>query len=111
MTGLNKHFGTDLGLDAATSAAVLAFMTANSADQHLKEAAFKIDQSVPKDVTPLRITETPYWTHKHHDVAAADWASPLVKSKSNCAACHSDAEQGTFEDAAMQIPRSARAKP
>ena len=106
-----QHFGTDLGLDAATSAAVLAFMTANSADQHQTEAAFKIEQSIPPGATPLRITETPYWLRKHDEIVAADWASPLVKSKSNCAACHSDADQGTFEDAAMQIPKRPASQP
>ncbi|OHC80579.1 MAG: hypothetical protein A3H24_10290 [Rhodoferax sp. RIFCSPLOWO2_12_FULL_60_11] len=111
MAEQSQHFGTDLGLDASTSAAVLAFMTANAADQHNTEAAFKIEQSIPRDATPLRITETPYWLHKHQEIAAADWASALVKSKSNCAACHSDADKGTFEDAAMQIPGPALTKP
>jgi len=27
-----------------------------------------------------------------------------VRSKANCAACHLDAERGTFEDAAMRMP-------
>lgn len=111
MAEQDQHFGTDLGLDAPTSAAVLAFMTANSADQHQIEAAFKIEQSIPPGATPLRITETPYWIRKHDEIGAADWASPLVKSKSNCAACHSDAEQGTFEDAAMQIPKRPASQP
>jgi hypothetical protein len=30
---------------------------------------------------------------------------PLVKSKSNCAACHLDAEAGTYQDSAIRIPR------
>jgi len=104
MAEQDKHFDSDLGLDAATSTAVLKFMGDNAADKHLTEAAFKIEQSVPKDSTPLRITDTPYWVNKHREIAAADWANPLVKSKSNCAACHSDADEGTFEDGAMQIP-------
>jgi hypothetical protein len=41
-------------------------------------------------------------------MAASDWQSPLVKSKANCAACHLDAEAGTFEDAAMHIPTAGR---
>ena len=104
MAEQDKHFGTDLGLEAATSGAVLKFMVDNSADQHLTEAAFKIEQSVPKNSTPMRITETPYWVKKHREIAASDWANPLVKSKSNCAACHTDADDGSFEDGAMQVP-------
>lgn len=99
-----QHFGADLALDAPTTAALLAFMSENSADQRQTEAAYKIAQSLKPEVAPLRITETPYWIEKHRGIAAADWQSPQVKSKSNCAACHSDAEAGTFLDAAMRIP-------
>lgn len=104
MAGQDQHFGTDLGLDAATVEAVLKFMTDNSADQQLTEAGFKIAQSLPKDAAPQRITDTPYWVKKHKEITAADWARPLVKNKNNCAACHSDADQGSFEDGAMHIP-------
>jgi cytochrome b len=99
------HFGTDLALDAPTSAAVLSFMVANAAENSTTEAAFKINRSIKPESTPLRITETPYWVDKHSEIAAADWSLPLVKSKINCAACHLDADAGMFEDAAMRIPR------
>jgi hypothetical protein len=101
-----QHFGADLGLDAPTREALLAFMTANSADQQQTEPAFKIGQSLRADATPLRITETPYWVKKHSDISAAEWKQPAVKSKTNCAACHLDAEAGTFEDAAMRLPQA-----
>ena len=106
MSGQADHFGTDLGLDASTTQAVLKFLQDNAADQHLTEAGLKIDQSVPRKATPLRITDTAYWIRKHREIAAADWANPLVQNKANCAACHSDADAGTFEDGAMQIPPS-----
>jgi hypothetical protein len=35
----------------------------------------------------MRVTETPYWLHKHSEIAAADWKLPMVKDKINCAAC------------------------
>lgn len=108
MAEQNQHFGSDLALDHATTATVLGFMVDNSADQHLLEAGFKIDQSVPKSAAPQRITETPYWVKKHRDIAASDWANPMVKSKSNCAACHADADLGTYEDGAMQIPAAPK---
>ena len=109
MAEQDKHFGTDLGFDAATTGAILKFMVDNAAEKHVIEAAFKIEQSIPKDVTPLRVTEAPYWINKHREIAAADWANPLVKSKNNCAACHTDADDGTFEDAAMHIPPRPKA--
>jgi cytochrome b len=113
MAEQDKHFGTDLALDAPTTSAVLAFLVANAADSQATEAAYKIGKSIPPDTTPLRITETPYWIRKHRDISAADWANPLVKSKTNCSACHSDADAGTFEDGAMQVPKrpTPNAKP
>jgi len=104
MAEQDKHFGSDLGLDDATVKSVLAFLVDNAADKHQTEAAFKIDSSLAPEASPQRITETPYWIKKHREIGAADWANPLVKSKNNCAACHVDADAGTFEDAAMHIP-------
>jgi cytochrome b len=105
MAEQDKHFGTDLALDAPTTQAVLAFLVANAAEGQATEAAYKIGKSIPADAAPQRITETSYWIRKHRDISAADWANPLVKSKANCAACHSDADAGTFEDGAMQLPK------
>ncbi len=105
MAEQDKHFGTDLGLDEATNAAILAFLVNNAAEKSSREAAFKINRSIKAGVTPLRITETPYWIAKHREIADSVWRSARVKSKANCAACHLDAEAGTFEDAAMKLPR------
>jgi cytochrome b len=104
MSGQRQHFGADLALDAATSAALLAFMSRNSAERHQTEPATKIDLSLKIEAVPTRITETPYWVRKHRAITDTDWQSPAVKSRSNCAACHLDAEAGTFEDAAMRLP-------
>ena len=105
MAEQGKHFGTDLALDDATSKELLAFLVNNSAETSTREAALKINRSIKPGNTPLRITETPYWVRKHEDITESDWRSAKVKNKLNCAACHLDAEAGTFEDAAMQIPR------
>ena len=114
MAGQQTHFGADLGFDAPTSAALLAFMTANSADLQRTEPAFKISQSLQPEAAPLRITETPYWVRKHREITDAQWKQPLIKSQANCAACHLDAEAGTFEDGAMRLPSghaAPKAKP
>jgi cytochrome b len=111
MAEQDKHFGSDLGLSDATVKSVLAFLVDNAADKHQTEAAFKIDSSLAPEASPQRITETPYWIKKHREIAASDWANPLVKSKNNCTACHVDADAGTFEDAAMQIPAQPSSTP
>ncbi len=101
------HFGADLGLDAATSASLLSYVAENAAEKHATEAAFKIDASIAADVTPLRITQTPYWIKKHREITTVDWDLPWIKSKAHCEACHHDAQAANFEDAAMEIPRTA----
>ena len=101
----NDHFGDTLGLDATTVAEILKFLQDNSAETGMTEAAHKINRSIPRDATPLRITETGYWIKKHLDVEDRVWRNPKVGSKANCGACHLDAEQGTFEDAAMRLPK------
>jgi cytochrome b len=104
LAGQTQHFGSDLALDASTSAALLAYATANSADSTQTEASYKITRSLKPQDTPLRISETPYWVKKHRNITPAQWQSAAIKSKANCAACHLDADAGTFLDAAMHIP-------
>jgi hypothetical protein len=100
----DTHFGESLGLDAATTSEILAFLNKNSADTELTEPAYKIKQSIPPNMTPVRVTETGYWIDKHRDIADSVWRHPKVGSQANCSACHLDAEKGTFEDAAMRLP-------
>jgi cytochrome b len=105
MSEQDRHFGTDLALAPGVAGTVLAFLTKNAAEFSSTEAAFKINRSVPAGRTPLRITETPYWIAKHASIGDDVWVRPAVKRKANCAACHADADAGTFEDSAMRLPR------
>jgi hypothetical protein len=105
MAEQNQHFGSDLALDDPTRQSLLAFMESSSAERSKTEAAFKINRSLKNGATPLRITETPYWVKKHKEITKTVWQFSQVKSKANCAACHQDAELGTFEDAAIRIPK------
>jgi len=100
----NEHFDDDLDLDEETVTELLAYATANSADQEQIEPAWRMNSSIASNDTPLRITDVRYWKRKHEEIAADVWKRSSVKSKANCAACHLDAEQGTFEDADMRIP-------
>lgn len=102
----DKHFGEALGLDEPATQEILAFLTKYSADTRMTETAYKIGKSIPSNVAPLRITESDYWKKKHDEIPDKIWRSKKVGAKSNCGACHRDAESGTFEDAAMRIPQT-----
>lgn len=105
-----SHFEEDLYLEQDTVKKIEVFLIENAAEQGLTEAAWKIDRSIPKKETLLRITETDYWIKKHQDISDAVWEHPKVNGKVNCAGCHMDAEAGTFEDAAMHLPDNVERK-
>ena len=94
MAGLDKHFGTDASLDPQTAATITAFLEQNAGRERSSSA-----QPV------LRISETRWFVHEHDDVSGPTWKSPKVKSPSNCAACHSNAERGDFSEHSVHIPK------
>ncbi len=104
LAGLDNHFGEDASLDAKTTAEIEAYLLANSAEHWDTEAANRFVHVNPRE--PLRITATPYWKRKHAEIPAETFARESVLGKSNCAACHSDARSGRFDDAAIRIPEA-----
>jgi hypothetical protein len=95
MAGLDKHFGTDASIDARTSTEIAAFLESNAAEGKKRGS----------DSGGLRITETPWFMRKHHEVAASTWKNPKVQTPANCSACHAGAERGDFDEHAVRIPR------
>ena len=55
-------------------------------------------RGVDPATAPLRITELPRWVREHREVSQREWNSAKVKSKANCAACHTGAKQGYFDE-------------
>ncbi len=103
----DRHFGADLGLDAATLATLQSYAAANSAELQQSEPAYRIGTSVDPKTTPLRISETPYWVRKHREIDATVWKLPWIKSRANCGACHRDADSGLYEDGLVVVPYTA----
>jgi len=95
MATLNKHFGTDASLDAASSRAVLDYLT--------QQAGSKPSTATSE---PPRITHTDWFKREHRKVAEALWRNPAVKSPSNCGACHARADSGSYRSREIQVPRS-----
>lgn len=95
MGGLDKHFGTDASLDAATTAEILAFLEKNASRRKPEPAAKPV----------LRITETRWFINEHDEVPARTWKDPRVKSAANCAACHTQAESGSFSERQLRVPK------
>lgn len=100
MGGLDRHFGSDASLDAAAVKQLDAWLRAYAGTY--KRGA----EEPPQD----RITRSAWFERKHRKVEPAVWQLPSVKSAANCAACHTGAEQGRYDDDALRLPDGLTAR-
>lgn len=91
MSNLNHHFGTDASLGSAEVKQISAWLAQSAGTR----------EAPPED----RITRSAWFVRKHDEVPAATWKRASIKSASNCAACHTRADQGDFNEHAVRIPR------
>jgi len=97
MNGLEDHFGSDASLDVETATEISNFLQRNASRKKRKSS---------NGIEPaLRISDTRWFQSEHDDVAARTWKSPKVKSPSNCAACHTKADNGSFRERDIKIPK------
>lgn len=94
MTGLDRHYGTDASLDAATVQQLSDWLQAHAGTYR------RVAEAPPQD----RITRSAWFERKHRHVDAAVWQLPSVKSAAHCAACHSGAAEGQFGERALRMP-------
>ena len=95
MSGLDKHFGSDASIDAATAQEIAAFLEKN-ADQRRQQSGGK---------PILRISEMRWFKSEHDEVSPRTWKNPKIKSPANCGACHTQADMGDFSERNIRIPR------
>ena len=95
MAGLDRHYGTDASLDAATVRQLSGWLQTNAGTYR------RVTEEPPQD----RITRSAWFARKHRGVDdPAVWKLPSVKSAANCAACHTRADQGDFDDDSVRLP-------
>lgn len=92
MRHLKQHYGSDASVDGPTSQAILSYLVANASPK---------EKSAPTDST-ARMTKT-RWFVKEHGTTP-----PKGQSFSNCAACHTQAEQGDFSERTLKTPADWR---
>ena len=97
MGSLNKHYGTDASLDAASTSNISGWLKANAGTYK------RVSEEPPQD----RITRSAWFLRKHRDgeVPAGVWKRASVGSPANCAACHAQAVQGNFNEHDVKIPK------
>jgi len=95
MAGLDKHFGSDASLDAQENKEITGFLVDNASNRWNAPTA------------PLRITDSAWFKSKHdsHEISPSVWNNPKVKSPANCGACHTKAENGSFNEHDVRMPK------
>ncbi|RMF13674.1 MAG: cytochrome C [Gammaproteobacteria bacterium] len=108
-SALEDHFGENAELDNETLNAIKAYALAHAADNSIYKRSRKVMASIRPDETPLRITETRYIRRKHSEIPEKYIKrNDKVGSLSNCDACHSEIQNGTFDDDTVIIPGVGR---
>jgi hypothetical protein len=96
MGELSGHFGEDVSLPDDQVRTIRDYLIANAGDAAGGGRSRKYMQWVKPGGTPQRITENPDFLRKHR-FADSVWKDPKVMTRSNCLACHRDAERGIYE--------------
>ncbi|MCA1906625.1 MAG: diheme cytochrome c [Desulfarculus sp.] len=102
---LPEHFGEQVDLDPARRRELEDYLAANAAERCGARLAGKIMASLGGQA-PLRVSQVPYLVRKHQgdDLPADAFSRPGVGSPANCAACHTGADQGDFDEHRVRIP-------
>jgi hypothetical protein len=96
MDGLKDHFGENAELDPALAKKISDYLSANAAGGFSHSM-----RSLGSSDAPIRISEMPWFVHKHDRKGRTSPPALLrakAKSKADCAACHPDAAKGIYED-------------
>lgn len=95
MSNLKNHYGTDASLDVATVKEI---------SQWLGTAAVASKRNRDEPAQD-RITRSAWFVREHREISNATWSLAAIKSRSNCIACHTRADQGDFNERNIRIPR------
>lgn len=91
---LSDHYGVDASIEAARERELLAWLLAHAAEGR---------RAVPPPQD--RITQSAWFLREHKEVASPVWQRSSVRQPSNCAACHTRADEGSFRERDIVIPK------
>lgn len=95
---LDKHFGENLDLGAATKDAIRRYLVDNAADSSPYSGSKVLMESLPDEFTPLRVQSVPRIRASHRvmrEVIARNF-NVKVRTLVNCDGCHQQAQAGDF---------------
>lgn len=102
---LENHFDTDASLEPGDNKKILRYLVDNSAEKFSNyKRSRKINNSIYRDETPIAVTDTRYFIKKHRDIRKKLITQKEVGSLSNCMACHTTADRGSYSERDINIP-------
>lgn len=82
---------------------------AHAADRSDHKRSRKIARSIGRDEAPLRISDTLYFKREHDEIPNRYvTGNKEVGSFSRCAACHTRADSGSYNEHQVRIPGVGR---
>lgn len=107
MGALDRHYGADASLDAATTREIASFLERNAGDARrgAPPAVATIAAGAPASTPLPRLADSPKFAREHRKIPASTIGRPDVGSLANCAACHPAADRGDFSERAVRVPR------
>ncbi len=94
MARLDKHYGDNASLDEKTRRELEDFLVRNASGR----------SRMAGEGDPPRLTASAWFRREHRKVPESLWRDARVKSASNCTACHSRAEQGSYRGREIALP-------
>ena len=94
MARLDKHYGDNASLDEKTRRELEDFLVRNASSR----------SRMAGEGDPPRLTASAWFRREHRKVPESIWRDARVKSASNCTACHSRAEQGSYRGREIALP-------
>ncbi len=105
MGELDQHFDENAELDQQSRDAITQYLIAEAADVKANRKSRKILRSIRDNDAPLRISTLRYILRKHDEIPKRYiQGNTKVGSAANCAACHTKASEGYFNEHGVNIP-------
>lgn len=107
MSTLDQHFEENAELDEEDQKMITDYLVKHAGTRRSRGDIGKFIRSIPKEDTPLRITNIPYFVKEHREIP-----HHIIKEKvgglSNCNACHKRAHEGSYREREINIPGYGR---
>ena len=94
LRGLDQHFGVDASVDPATLERLRQLLTSTARRKETTQNGEPV----------LRITEARWFRHEHDEIPARLRSGPEAVALPNCAACHREAERGSYAERSLRLP-------